>query len=114
MAYFHCLIASTRSAVDTSELEDLQAKARAYLKTLTDHGRDAHIAQKRHELAETIKQLNEQLVNLAVIDMPIRLRIGEIGITRRRENIANAKVTMSPVAGYIQIFDVTDIPNQPE
>lgn len=100
--------------MDTSELEDLQAQARSFLKTLTPHQREALIAQKRQELAETIKQLNEQLVNLAVMDVPIRLRVGEVGITRRRANIPDAGVTMSPVAGYIHVIDVTDIPDSAE
>jgi hypothetical protein len=97
--------------MDTSELEERQAGARAKLKSLTPPQRQEHIAQKRNELANTLELLNEQLVELALVDVPIKLTVSETGITRRRKNVDNAPVEMSPVPGLIQIVDVTDFPS---
>ena len=97
--------------MDTSELEERQASARAKLRSLTPPQKQAHIAQKRIELANTLELLNEQLVELALVDVPINLTVGEIGITQRRKNVDNAPVEMSPVPGFIQIVDVTGVPS---
>jgi hypothetical protein len=93
---------------DTEEEADYKAERTAF-NALKSHEQSGLIAQKRVELAETIRELNDQLRSLAFIDLPIKLTTGHTGITRLLDNKEEATPRLSSVPSYMQISEITDV-----